>query len=417
MGYSLNKLTTMQCSKFKCPPSKKRGWLGDGGGLWLRADSNQAKYWIFRFRLNSEEVSRSLGTYPMLSLSQARTLRDEQKILVKQGVDPNVEKKKQLFTRINASEVTFSKAYNDTYKFYTTKKLGAWSEGHEKRCKSIYNKYLSNPLGSLPLTEIADEMILEVLEGIYKTAPVTCQKAKHLISVVFNYAKDKRIFKGFNPVMHLKGNSLIAPTKPVHRVELPQSQVGEYLVKNSRNKNIFIKHYLYFNLVTALRVSSLRLAKWSWYDERMNTLNIPSGNMKNRKFFRCPLPIQAIPRLQELRQYGDKPDEIIFKGASKKIGEEGCLCANTPNNTIKKSYGFKADVHGLRSTFNRFLTKSKRISIEVIEAQMSHKYAPEVRMAYMGDEDYFDERKEAVQYLADWLDDELLTAKKIAVSN
>lgn len=378
----------------------------DGDGLCLRVTRTQKKSWIIQYQLNSKRNNISIGSYPEISLAKARIERIRIKQMVAEGRDPRVEKQKQKFKKVNTSSVTFNQAYNDTYSFYSTKKIDAWSKGHKKRCKSIYNNYLTNTLGKLPLTEITDEMILQVLEGIYKKAPVTCQKAKHLISVVFNFAKDKRIFKGFNPVMHLKGNSLIAPTEPKHHRELPVTQVGEFLDKNNQYPNIYIKSYLYVMLTTALRVTSLRKVTWGMYDKKTNAFHIPSENMKGRKFFRCPLPSQAIPILDELRKEGGKPNEIIFKGNSKVVGEVDCISSNTPNIVIR-SFGFDANAHGIRTTFTRTLTKSKQYSIEVIEAQMSHKFASDIRLAYMGGEDYFDERKEVVQYFADWCDKQL----------
>ena len=402
-------LTIRECDNFKY--SKKQYVWSDGGGLIIRASPKQnEKIWLYRYTFNGKRTMVTLGNYKVLGLKEARKERDKLKALLSVDIDPRVEKQKHKFKKVNTSSVTFNQAYNDTYSFYSTKKVDAWSKGHKNRCKSIYNNYLVDTLGKLPLTEITDEMILQVLEGIYKKAPVTCQKAKHLISVVFNFAKDKRIFKGFNPVMHLKGNSLIAPTEAKHHRELPVTQVGEFLDKNNQYPNIYIKSYLYVMLTTALRVTSLRKTTWGMYDKKTNAFHIPSENMKGRKFFRCPLPSQAIPILDELRKEGDKPNEIIFKGNSKVVGEVDCISSNTPNIVIR-SFGFDANAHGIRTTFTRTLTKSKQYSIEVIEAQMSHKFASDIRLAYMGGEDYFDERKEAVQYFADWCDKQLAIYK------
>lgn len=402
-----NLLSVTKVKEAKCPLDKAYEWFQDGGGLLLRVDRKQNKTWVIRLHRDKKEAKRGGGSYPEVSLAQARETRDEFKRLWNKGIDPKVEKEKTKFKKVNTNAVTFAQAYEDTYEHYITKKNDAWSRPHRKRCQSIYNNYLVKPLGKLPLTEIDDEMILQVLEGIYKNAPVTSQKAKTLISVVFNYAKDKRIFRGFNPVMHLRSNSLIAPSKVVkHKKELPQHQVGEFLFKISELDNVAIKHYLYVLLTTALRVTSLRRATWSMYDTKTNTLNIPSENMKGRKFFKCPLPTQAIPILNELKKQGDKSNERIFKGSSNEVDNVGCISLDTPNKNIKR-LGFDADAHGVRTTFSRFMNKSKKFSIEVSEAQISHKFANDVRLAYLGGEDYYDERKEAVQHYADWCDTQL----------
>lgn len=406
MAQAINLLTYLDVKNAVCEGTSPL-WLRDGGNLYCRVDPNQSKYWIVRWKKDNKSNMRGIGTFPETTLTQARSIRDEYKALLKQGVDPKIEQKKARFTKVESSKVTFKKAFLDCFQHHANKKSGAWSKGHKKRSNSIFTKYLNDYLGDLPLTEITDEMILEVLESIYKKAPSTCQKAKHLISVVFKYAKDKRIFKGFNPVMHLQGNSLIAPQPVKHRVELHAHEVGEFMYKTSQLDNLFLKHFLYTQLVTCLRVGSLRNCKWGYYNDKYHSFEIPDEFMKGRKFFRCPLPTQLIPILEELRQHGDKNKDIIFKGSSREKGEEGTLSGNTPNDTIKDRLGFMADAHGLRTCFNKVLTKTKKFSIEVIEAQMSHKFATDIRLAYLGGEDYFEERQELVQYFADWCDKQL----------
>lgn len=85
----INKLTALQVKKAKANPDKMYK-LPDGGNLYLRIDPNGKKYWIFNYTRPylAKRNDLSLGTYPEVTLEEARTVRDEYKKLIKQGIDP-----------------------------------------------------------------------------------------------------------------------------------------------------------------------------------------------------------------------------------------------------------------------------------------------------------------------------------------
>ena len=50
--------------------------------------------------------------------------------------------------------------------------------------------------------------------------------------------------------------------------------------------------------------------------------------------------------------------------------------------------------------------------IELIESQLTHAYTKtEIRMVYLGDEDFLDDRAKIVQYYANWIDDQAFKYK------
>ena len=80
----INKLTALQVKKAKANPDKMYK-LPDAWNLYLRIDSSGGKYWIFNY--TNPDLAKcndlSLGTYPEVSLEEARTVRDEYKKLIK----------------------------------------------------------------------------------------------------------------------------------------------------------------------------------------------------------------------------------------------------------------------------------------------------------------------------------------------
>jgi hypothetical protein len=50
--------------------------LNDGQGLYLQVTANGGKWWRFKYRFDDKEKLISLGTYPEISLADARERRD-----------------------------------------------------------------------------------------------------------------------------------------------------------------------------------------------------------------------------------------------------------------------------------------------------------------------------------------------------
>jgi len=77
----------------KAQPGIKQKKLTDGRGLQLVVRPNGSKLWQFRYRFDGKEKTASLGSYPELSLSQARDRREELRKQVFAGTDPVQAKK------------------------------------------------------------------------------------------------------------------------------------------------------------------------------------------------------------------------------------------------------------------------------------------------------------------------------------
>ena len=71
--------------------------LHDGDGLFLLIKPQGKKLWHFRYqRPNTRlHINISLGTYPYLSLADARKLRDEYLTLLVKGIDPQAKAAQQ----------------------------------------------------------------------------------------------------------------------------------------------------------------------------------------------------------------------------------------------------------------------------------------------------------------------------------
>jgi len=69
--------------------------LYDGEGLYLHITPAGGKWWRYKYRFNRVEKSLALGTYPEVSLEDARISRDAAKEILLQGFDPSAIRKQE----------------------------------------------------------------------------------------------------------------------------------------------------------------------------------------------------------------------------------------------------------------------------------------------------------------------------------
>lgn len=74
--------------------SEKPIKLSDTRGLYLKVKPSGSKLWRYRYRINGKENIYVIGEYPTIGLLDARTQRDDVRKLLKQGIHPAHNSKK-----------------------------------------------------------------------------------------------------------------------------------------------------------------------------------------------------------------------------------------------------------------------------------------------------------------------------------
>ena len=98
-------LTDTQIRNLK--PAEKAKKYADGGGLYLYVAKTGSKLWRMAYRFNDKEKLLSFGEYPIVSLKDARTKRNEAKKLLADGIDPGRHKKEMKNAALLAEANTF----------------------------------------------------------------------------------------------------------------------------------------------------------------------------------------------------------------------------------------------------------------------------------------------------------------------
>ena len=84
-------------------PAAKAYKLSDSGGLYLLVQPTGAKLWRYKCRLGGVEGLDALGSYPEVSLAEARKAHSDSRRLVAEGINPVIARRERKQALIQAS--------------------------------------------------------------------------------------------------------------------------------------------------------------------------------------------------------------------------------------------------------------------------------------------------------------------------
>jgi hypothetical protein len=85
--------------------------INDIDGLSLAVSGVGGESWHFRYYWSDKQKRMSLGTYPEVSLREARALRDGARVLLSKGVNPRLDRKQKRQAVQLADQNTFKIVY------------------------------------------------------------------------------------------------------------------------------------------------------------------------------------------------------------------------------------------------------------------------------------------------------------------
>ena len=389
-----DRLTELGIKKSKCGPKNKK--ITDGKGLFLLLHSNGSKYWRMKYIYSGKEKSMAFGVWPEVSLTQAREMRNEAKLLLKAGKDPQVIKKTQKLSKTIQSSNTFGSVTEE----WLAMKKKEWTEGHSHDVKRALEIHVLPYLANRPIAEIETPELLIVLKKIEEQGKhEAAHRARQKLDAIFRYAALTKRAE-HNPAANLKGTLITPKRKRMNALDI--SELPEFLKKNINYDGATItKLGLKMVLLTLARTEEIRFARWKEFN--LNPENpmwkIPAERMKNGREHSVPLSKQALSVMNEVRKFTQGEHYVFHQlnNPKKPMSENTMLYA-----LYRMGYHGRATVHGFRATVSTFLNENK-IRGEVIEKLLSHMEDNKVRAAYNRAE-YLEERREVLQWWADYID-------------
>lgn len=168
MAKIIKPLSPVQIKNAK--PQDKSYKLFDGSGLYLEIFPTGSKLWRMKFRqANGKESRLSFGSYPGVSLEQARKKREEVRKLKAEGVNP-VEKRKKLravkLAREEAVRVqdenTFAKVARRLY----ASKAGRTTDDYRNTMLRQFEIHLFPAIGEKNIADIEGKELFDLFKSV-----------------------------------------------------------------------------------------------------------------------------------------------------------------------------------------------------------------------------------------------------------
>jgi integrase len=377
-------------------PSEKQVKLSDSDGMYLLVTPNGGKCWRLKYRFGGKEKVLALGTYPEISLAEARAKRDAARRMLSQGVDPGEVRKAQ-----KAASTQETETFEVIAREWHSKFSGTWSPSHAETTMKRLKLDVFPVMGSRPIGEIKAPELLTMLRRIESRGALeTAHRVRTICGQIFRYAvatcRAER-----DPAADLKG--ALPPYKKSHLAAITDpKEVGSLLRAIDDYKGSFVvKCALQIAPLVFVRPGELRQAEWAEFDLDAAEWNISAERMKMKQPHLVPLSERVIEILRELKALTGNSRYVFPSGRS-----FARPMSNMAINAALRRMGFDKDEmtgHGFRAMARTILDEVLQVRIDFIEHQLAHAVKDPNGRAYNRTA-HLAERRKMMQTWADYLD-------------
>jgi integrase len=371
------------------------GRHGDGDGLNLLVSSTGRRRWILRYQLRGGRHDMGLGSYPAVSLAEARIAAADARKRIASGLDPiearrvsqKIAKPVPTFAEIASIVVSDAqrRSTNEKVRYQWARHLGP------AFCSGLLDR---------PVNEITTLDVAATLKELWHSKPEVARKLYPAIRRVFDLARvklrdDHGVEMLRNPADWSDLKALgFEPPRLLSRGRfpaLPYPGLPQFM-EALRAREALTARALEFLILTNVRTDAILEARWDDIDIAMAIWTVPLGSLKDRRYrtegFRIPLSTRAMELLLEL--IPGKSSRLIFPGRSpdQPLSNMALLSVIRRMNNVDKNRwtdpasGRGVTAHGFRATFRTWAEECVGFPHAVIEEAMGHQVGSQVERAY-----------------------------------
>ncbi len=377
-------------------PSAKQEKMYDGDGLFLLVTPQGGKYFRFKYRFDGKEKLLAFGTYPEISLADARQRRDEARRQIAHGIDPGAVRKAQKQAETAETE-TFEVIAREWHERFSH----TWAPGHAVKLMNALKRDLFPWIGARPIKDLKAPELLAALRRIESRGTLeTAHRVRGMLGQIFRYAVATGRAER-DPVADLRG-ALPQPNEKHHAAITDPKDVSPLLrAIDGYQGHFVVKCALRLAPMLFVRPGELRHAEWTEIDLDEAVWNIPGSKMKMKEPHLVPLSKQAVEILRDLQP---------LTGAGRYVFPSARSFARPmSNNAILaalRRMGFSKDEmtgHGFRAMARTILDEVLQVRPDYIEHQLAHAVRDPNGRAYNRTA-HLVERRKMMQIWADYLD-------------
>lgn len=382
----------------KAKPKEKPYKVSDSQGLYLLVNPKGSKLWRVKYRMNGVERKLALGSYPEITLAEARSARDAARRQLAHSIDPNFVKRQE---RIDAG-IRASNSFSSVAQELIEKKAREGMAEPTLAKMRWFVKLLGNDYGKRPVAEITPQELLHELRKHERRGRLeTANLLRAFASRVFRYAVATARAER-DPAQLLIG-ALTTP-RVKHFPAITDSVTFGALLRaiEDYQGDPAVMHALKLTPHVFQRPGEIRHMEWTEVDFGKAVWIIPEGKMKMRQPHSVPLSRQSLAILTNMRSLSGSGRYVFpsIRSRARPISE------NTINAALRRM-GYPKDqmtAHGFRTSASSLLNESGKWNPDAIERALAHMVAGSVRRIY-NQSAYWTERVEMAQWWSDYLDE------------
>jgi integrase len=198
--------TAKFCAKLTAP-GEYRDHSGPCAGLILVVGPNGSrKSWLLRYRHKGKRREMGLGSFPEISLTEARDKGGEARHRLIQGFDPIEDRReeKQKPWRANAKNVTFKAMADNLIDYKANRAPKRWRKATLTNVQMIVNNYLE-PLHNMRVADITAKHIFDIIDPLRATIPSTAEAVRIRAQAVFDWTIANEAMDGKANPASMKG--------------------------------------------------------------------------------------------------------------------------------------------------------------------------------------------------------------------
>lgn len=372
--------------------------VADRDSMSVRISPKGKIVFQLRYRFAGKAERLDLGTYPHLSLKDARSKVSEMRSLLDKGMNPKVEIRVQQQKYIDAT--TLKEVFDDWYESYCVKKKTS-----AKDIRNSFEHHVFPEIGDLPIDRITLQQWLAILEELAEEVPSIADRILTNAKQVLKWAKKRELLE-INVLSDIYAKEDLGIQKNRGKRFLSDEEIAMVWKAIEESKALLKnKIFLKLCLMYGCRNGELRKAFKTDFDLKRKVWIVPVeknkvGKKTGREIVRPILPameelIVEAMSLNNSEYFLTNDDDVTPMGH----GSSNSLAANIMER-LRRHYDYHMphwSLHDLRRTartnFSAFTSR------DVAELMIGH-----VMPGEQGTYDYYEYLPPQIEAYTKWLD-------------
>lgn len=361
--------------------SFEKGKYADGQGLWLVKRDKKHGKWMLRLTIHGDRREMGLGSWPAVSIAEAREIASEARQKVRLEIDPIIER---IINKQAAKPMSLEEAIKSCF---SARKAQLKDDGKAGRWLSPLTLHVIPKIGNVPVANINQHHLKSTLAPIWHSKASTAEKALQRIGLALIHAAALGLEVDLNAVR--KAQALLGAQRHsvTHIAAMPYVDTPRFYQWLAKQTGVAALA-LQFLILTGSRTTEVRLATFDEIEDGVWTL--AAERTKTNTARRIPLP--------------DEAERLVAVAKSRAVNDylfpsyKGKPLSDSAMSKLMREAGYEARPHGFRSTLRTWAEECTEADYATKETVLGHHVDTGVVGAYQRS-DRLGRRK---KLLAEW---------------